>query len=95
MEKSDKWIIYVGDVPLDDFLQKNQPSKIELNTYIAVRDPKQRGTVSSILPDTRTVLLEEWEERLKNPRRITPFYLQKLAKKYTYMSGKWVIYFQR
>ena len=96
----EEWIIYEGDVLLDDFLEKNQPSKIEfLNMGVFAGDPKQRPAMfeypGAIPEPQKTTLLQEWEQRTKNPRRITPFYLQNLAKKYAYMSGKWIIYCPR
>ena len=94
--KMEEWIVYKGDIPIDSFLEKNQPSKIELTgvkTYVAVRarDPKRRLTVFK----NSTTLLDEWERRTRNPRRITPYYVHNLAKKYAYLSGKWLVYCAR
>ena len=87
------WIIYDGDVTIDDFLDKNQPTKIPINMGVFVRDPKQRP--SAIAEPQKTTLLQEWEQRIKKPGGISHYYVQRLAKKYAYMSGKWVIYCPR
>ena len=94
--KLEERIVYKGDIPIDSFLEKNQPSKIELTgvkTYVAVRarDPKRRLTVFK----NSTTLLEEWERRTRNPKRITPHCVHNLAKKYGYLSGKWLVYCAR
>ena len=87
------WIIYDGDVTIDEFLDKNQPTKIPINMGVFVGDPKQRP--SAIAEPQKTTLLQEWEQRIKKPGGISHYYVHRLAKKYAYMSGKWVIYCPR
>ena len=87
------WIIYDGDVTIDDFLDKNQPTKIPINMGVFAGDPKRRP--SAIAEPQKTTLLQEWEQRIKKPGGISHYYVHRLAKKYAYMSGKWVIYCPR
>ena len=94
------WIVYDGDVTIDDFLDKNQPTKIDfVNTGVVAGDPKQRPREfqypHAIAEPQKTTLLQEWEQRIKKPGGISHYYVQRLAKKYAYMSGKWVIYCPR
>ncbi|XP_078352186.1 UPF0696 protein C11orf68 homolog [Oculina patagonica] len=86
-----EWIVFKGDVSLDDFLRRNRSSLIKKSRHpwISVRNP-QRPTRK--IPD-RDSLLKEWEETSKrNPRRITADFVRDLAGKYGYTSGKWLIY---
>ena len=94
------WIVYDGDVTIDDFVDKNKPTKINfINMGVFAGDPKQRPREfqypHAIAEPQKTTLLQEWEQRIKKPWRITRNYVQKLAKKYAYMSGKWIIYCPR
>ena len=94
------WIVYDGDVTIDDFLDKNKPTKINfINMGVFAGDPKQRPREfqypHAIAEPQKTTLLQEWEQRIKKQWRITRDYVQKLAKKYAYMSGKWIIYCPR
>ena len=96
----ENWIVYDGDVTIDDFLEKNQPTKIHfINIGVLAGDPKQRPRECqyplAIAESQKTTLLQEWEQIIKKPWRITRNYVQKLAKKYAYMSGKWIIYCPR
>ena len=85
------WIIFEGDVPLDEFLETNKPSKLNNGvTTVAVyaKDPKQ------LEEEKEEALLQEWDET-KRLRSVKPFHVKKLAKKYGKVSGKWLIYRQR
>lgn len=83
-----EWIIFKGDI--DDFLKRNQPSVIEKSRHpwISVRNP-QRPPLK--IPD-KDSLLEEWEESVRNPGKITSDFVRHLAEKYDYKTGKWLIY---
>ena len=94
------WIIFEGDVPLVDFLERNQPSKIKfINMGVFAGDPKQRPTMfeypHSIAEPQKSMLIQEWDGKSKRLKSVKWFHVRQLAKKYAYMSGKWVIYCPR
>ncbi|KAL9988321.1 hypothetical protein ACROYT_G002754 [Oculina patagonica] len=93
----ENWIVFDGDIPLDEFLEKNRPSAIKfINMGVFAGDPKQRPSEFeyplAIPEPQKQTLLEEWGKRIKNPRRITKEYVRHLAEEYSYKSGKWLIY---
>lgn len=96
----ESWIIFDGDISLEDFLERNRPSAIEfVNMAVFAGDPQQRPTVFeyplSIPQPQKQMLLEKWEKRVKIRRRITKDYVRHLAEEYSYKSGKWLIYCPR
>ena len=96
----ENWIIYDGDISLEDFLERNRPSVITfVNMGVFAGDPKQRPTVFeyplSIPEPQKQMLLEEWGKKTRKRGRITKDYVQHLAEEYSYKSGKWLIYCPR
>lgn len=94
MEREEgEWIVYEGDVSLDEFFKTNRPSLIEisLHPWIAVYCP-QRPPQKTLDEDA---LLGEWEKGKRTPWRITGDFVRQLAEKYAYKSGKWLIYSTR
>ena len=59
-EEEGEWIVYQGDVPINEFLKTNRPSLIEksLHPWIAVYNP-QKPLEKALDKDT---LLREWEK---------------------------------
>jgi len=92
-EKEGKWIVYEGDVPINEFLSTNRPSLVEksLNPWIAVYYPQKapRKTLD------KDALLREWEKGIRTPWRVNEDFVRQLAEKYAYKSGKWLIYSAR
>jgi len=88
-----EWIVYKGDVPINEFLKTNRPSLIEISLYpwIAVCHP-QRPPQNAV---DRDALLREWEKGIRTPWRVTADFVRQLAEKYAYKSGKWLIYATR
>ena len=87
------WIVFEGDISLNDFLERNRPSLIENSRHPWIRvDNPQRPPRK--IPD-RNSLLEEWEKRKRNPSMITADIVRDLAEKYAYTTGKWLIYASR
>ena len=88
-----EWIVYKGDVPINEFLKTNRPSLIEksLHPWIAVYYPQKplRKAVDE------HALLSEWDEGIKTPWRVNADFVRQLAEKYSLMSGKWLIYSAR
>lgn len=96
----ESWIIFDGDISLEDFLERNRPSAITfVNMGVFSGDPKQRPTVFeypfSIPEPQKQVLLEKWEKRIRERGRITKDYVRHLAGEYSYKSGKWLLYCPR
>ena len=98
-DEDDVWIIFEGDIPLDEFLERNKPSTVNTGVYVAVRsgNPGQSPTTTEDqITALRQEWSEEWDEKLKSLRRvkswIIPFHVRNLAKKYAYVTGKWLIY---
>ena len=96
----ENWIVYEADIPIDDFLEKNQPSKIEfVNMGVFAGDPQQRPTEFefplSISEPQKQVLLDQWGKRIKKRQRITKGYVHHLAEVHSYKSGKWLYYCRR
>ena len=87
------WIVYNGAVPIDEFLKTNRPSLIEksLHPWIAVYYP-QSPPRHALDEDA---LLSEWDEGIKTPWRVNADFVRQLAEKYSYKSGKWLIYSAR
>jgi len=92
-EEEGEWIVYEGDVPINEFLKTNRPSLIEksLNPWIAVYYP-QRPPRKAVDKDA---LLRDWEKCLRIPWRINADSVRQLAEKYAHKSGKWLIYSAR
>ena len=92
-EEEGEWIVYEGDVSINEFLTTNRPSLIEksLNPWIAVYYP-QRSPRKTIDIDA---LLREWEKGIRTPWRVNVDFVRQLAEKYAYKSGKWLIYSAR
>ena len=88
------WIVYNGDVPIDEFLKTNRPSVIEksLHPWIAVYNYCQGSPRNTLDEDA---LLSEWDEGIKTPWRVNADFVRQLAEKYSYKSGKWLIYAAR
>ena len=94
MEREEgEWIVYEGDVSLDEFLKTNRPSLIEisLHPWIAVYYPQDPPQTTL----DEDALLEEWEKGIRTPWRINADFVRQLAEKYAYKSGKWLIYSTR
>ena len=92
-EEVGEWIVYQGDVPLNEFLKTNRPSLVEisLNPWIAVYYP-QRQPENDVDEDA---LLGEWEKCIRTPWRVSADVVRQLAEKYAYKSGKWLIHSSR
>ena len=88
------WIVYDGDVPINEFLKTNRPSLIEksLHPWIAVYNYPQGSPRNTLDEDA---LLSEWDEGIKVPWRVNADFVRQLAEKYSYKSGKWLIYSAR
>lgn len=96
----ESWIIFDGDISLEDFLERNRPSAITfVNMGVFAGDPKQRPIVFEYpfsIPETqKRMLLEKWEKERRKHGRITEEYVRHLAEEYSYKSGKWLIYCPR
>ena len=85
-----EWIIYKGDMPIDDFLERNRPTQIECSQYswISVR----HSDFSKMKSLDRASLFKEWECNMENFGKITSDYILQLAEEYDYKTGKWLIY---
>lgn len=85
-----EWIVYKGDVPINEFLKTNRPSLIEKSRHpwIAVYYP-QRPPRKAVDEDA---LLSEWDKGIRTPWRVNADFVRQLAEKYSYKSGKWLIY---
>jgi len=93
-EEDGEWIVYEGDVPINEFLKTNRPSLIEksFNPWIAVYDPQRQPQNTDVDEDA---LLIEWEKCRRTPWRVTVDSVRQLAEKYAYKTGKWLIYSTR
>ena len=96
-DADDVWIIFKGEIPLDDFLESNKPSTIDTNVTVSVRSRSSRlRPTAAQISALRQEWSEEWDEKLKSLRRvkswIIPFHVRNLAKKYAHLTGKWLIY---
>ena len=88
-----EWIIFEGNVSLEQFLKRNRPSLIEnsRHPWICVDNPLRPPEK---IPDQDS-LREEWEKSIRNPSRVTTDFVRYLAVKYAYTTGKWLIYSSR
>ena len=86
-----EWIIYKGDMPIDDFLERNRPTQIECSQYswISVWRHSDFSKMKSL---DRASLFKEWECNMENFGKITSNYILQLAEEYDYKTGKWLIY---
>lgn len=86
-----EWIIYKGDMPIDDFLKRNRPTQIECSQYswISVWRHSDFSKMKSL---DRASLFKEWECNMENFGKITSDYIRQLAEEYDYKTGKWLIY---
>ncbi|KAJ7357824.1 hypothetical protein OS493_022634 [Desmophyllum pertusum] len=87
-----EWIVFEGDVTIDDFVKRNRPSLIENSNHPWVKVANPQRLPCHITEEDEDSLLEEWETVKRNPRRITADFVRDLAEKYAYKSGKWLIY---
>ncbi|KAJ7357822.1 hypothetical protein OS493_022632 [Desmophyllum pertusum] len=90
-----EWIVFEGDVTIDDFVKRNRPSLIENSHHPWVKVVNPQRLPCRIPKEDRHSLLEEWETVKRNPGRITADFVRDLAEKYAYKSGKWLIYSER
>ena len=86
-----EWIIYKGDMPIDDFLKRNRPTQIECSQYSWISVWRHSDFSKMKSPD-KASLLKEWESNMKTSGKITSDYILQLAEEYDYKTGKWLIY---
>lgn len=98
------WKVYEGKEPLEAFLNRNRPSKIQHNEASWISVPyQQKGQSDDNEREeeeeetkSRTVLKAEWNGLLKKSvKHVTAETLKDLAVKYNYTTGKWMIFANR
>lgn len=86
-----EWIIYKGDMPIDDFLKRNPPTQIECSQYSWISVWRHSDFSKMKSPD-KASLLKEWKCNMETSGKITSDYILQLAEEYDYKTGKWLIY---
>ncbi|XP_064120524.1 UPF0696 protein C11orf68 homolog [Macrobrachium nipponense] len=94
-EESGQWIKFDASVEdineLDTFLQNYKPSVLKRSdgiAWICVRWPHRNCNAEMPALDE---LLEDWEAKQNSSQKITTNTIFEMAKKYTCLSGKWLI----
>lgn len=93
-------ILFKGDIPFDEFLATNKPSSIDQSSHkwVQVRNPNRQSEEN---PKTKA-LVKKWTKQLEKMKtkpasagQINSEFVEHLAKKYNYKTGKWLVYLPR